>query len=74
VGDLVDKEQEDYASYLLRLRRSEHNGQAIWWASLESARDGQKLVFSNLQALIGFLEHRFGQADDGGEDREGSKE
>jgi hypothetical protein len=52
--------QDDYASYLLRLWRSEWNGQPTWRASLESTRDGQRLEFTNLEALIAFLIARFG--------------
>jgi hypothetical protein len=57
----MSSEQSDYASYLLRLVRSERDGHA-WRASLESTSDGQRLEFGSVAALIGFLEERYGQA------------
>jgi hypothetical protein len=56
-------EQSDYASYLLRLVRSDRDGRA-WRASLESTADRQRIEFSNLKALIGFLNDRYGQTDE----------
>ena len=35
--------QGDYASYLLRLMKSDQEGQSVWRASLESTRGGQRL-------------------------------
>jgi hypothetical protein len=55
----VGNERDDYASFLLRLRRSDRNGQPTWRASLESTHDGQRLEFSNLEALVAFLKDRF---------------
>jgi hypothetical protein len=57
----VGNERDDYASYLLRLRRSDRNGQPTWRASLESTHDGQRLQFNSLEALVAFLKDRFGQ-------------
>jgi hypothetical protein len=56
-------EQDDYASYasyLLRLWKSDQAGQPTWRASLESASDGQKVNFASLEALLAFLNDRFG--------------
>jgi hypothetical protein len=57
-------EPDDYASYLLRLVRSDRDGHA-WRASLESTADGQRLEFGSVAALIGFLQARYGQMDEG---------
>jgi len=54
----------DYASYLLRLVKSERDGHA-WRASLESTRDEQTLEFSSVAALIAFLRERYGQTEEG---------
>ena len=56
---------DNYASYLLRLKRSERNGQPSWRASLESTRDGQKLEFNSVEALVAFVQDRFGQGQGG---------
>jgi hypothetical protein len=56
----MSEEQNDYASYLLRLVRSERDGHA-WRASLESTADGQRLEFGSVAALIGFLRERYDQ-------------
>jgi hypothetical protein len=61
----VGNERDDYASYLLRLRRSERNEQRTWRASLESTHDGQRLEFSSLEALVAFLKDRFGRREGG---------
>jgi hypothetical protein len=53
------REQLNYASYLLRLWRTEEDGRLVWRASLESTGDGQRLNFSGLEALIVFLETQF---------------
>jgi len=57
-------EQDDYASYLLRLTKSDRDGHA-WRASLESTADGQWLEFGSVAALIAFLRERYGQTDEG---------
>jgi hypothetical protein len=59
----MGKERDDYASYLLRLRRSDRNGQPTWRASLESTRDGERLEFSSVEALLAYLDTQFGQAE-----------
>ena len=61
-------EPDNYASYLLRLRRSDRAGQPIWRASLESTRDGQRLEFGSVEALIAFLSARYGSAHPGAAD------
>ena len=57
------EEQADYASYLLRLMRSDRDGHT-WRASLESTGDGQRLEFGSVAALISFLEERYGQTEE----------
>ena len=69
----MDKERDDYASYLLRLRRSDRDGQPTWRASLESTRDGQRLEFASAEALVAFLIARFGPTQRGSADKEGEK-
>jgi hypothetical protein len=60
------REQVEYASYLLRLWRTERDGRPVWHASLEGTFDGQRLNFSSLEALISFLEGHFGLQGRGG--------
>ncbi len=55
----VSEEEKDYAAYLLRLRRSDQDGQPIWRAMLESTHDGQRMNFADVDALIVFLRARF---------------
>ncbi|MBL7202018.1 MAG: hypothetical protein ISS56_17910 [Anaerolineae bacterium] len=59
----MGKERDDYASYLLRLRRSDRNGRPTWRASLESTLDGQRTDFANVEELIAFLTARFRWTD-----------
>jgi hypothetical protein len=69
----MGKERDDYASYLLRLRRSDQDGRPTWRASLESTRDGKRLDFGSVEELIAFLTDRFGWTECsavGGGDRE----
>jgi hypothetical protein len=60
---IVVQERDDYASYMLRLRRSDRDGQPTWRASLESTRDGQRVDFGSVEALIAFLADRFGETN-----------
>jgi len=53
-------EQPDYASYLLRLWKSNELGNATWRASLESTAEGRRYNFTHVEALITFLLERFG--------------
>jgi hypothetical protein len=57
-------EQNDYASYLLRLVRSERDGH-VWRASLESTIDGLRLEFGSVATLVSFLQERYGQTQEG---------
>jgi hypothetical protein len=59
----MDRGRGDYASYLLRLRRSDWDGQPNWRASLESTRDGQRTDFGSVEELVAFLTGRFGRGE-----------
>ena len=56
----MPKEQPDYASYLLRLWKSNERGSATWRASLESTTEGRRYNFAHVEALIAFLAAHFG--------------
>jgi hypothetical protein len=56
----MPQEQPDYASFLLRLWKSNEHGSAIWRASLESTAEGHRYNFAHVEALIAFLQKRFG--------------
>jgi len=56
----MPEEQPDYASYLLRLWKSNELGNATWRASLESTTEGRRYNFAHVEALITFLLNRFG--------------
>ncbi len=48
-------EHSDYVAYLLRLWRSETDGEAVWRASIESPRTGERRGFASLDQLFEFL-------------------
>jgi hypothetical protein len=58
----MGQKRDDYASYLLRLRRSDRDGQLTWRASLEGTLDGQRIEFASVEALVTFLSARFGSS------------
>jgi hypothetical protein len=49
--------EEDYVSYLLRLRRTVRAGQSGWLATLEDTRTGDR-VNLRLEELVTFLRNR----------------
>ncbi len=53
-------EPRNYASYLLRLRQVEQDGQLVWRATLESIQTGERECFVDVQALADFLLDGFG--------------
>jgi hypothetical protein len=59
---MVD-EEADYASYLLRLRRSKRNNRVVWQVSLESTRTGEINHFANLAELLTYLNDHFTETD-----------
>ena len=66
----MGQERDDYASYLLRLRRSDRDGQITWRASLESTRNGQRIELGSVEPLVAFLIARFGSMPGGVDDGE----
>ena len=54
------EEQRAYQSYLLRLWRTSHNGKLGWRASLESAQNGERCGFADLESLFAFLDEQTG--------------
>ncbi len=48
-------ERSDYVAYLLRLWRSETDGEAVWRASIESPTTGERRGFANIDQLFEFL-------------------
>jgi hypothetical protein len=56
----MPQEHSDYASYLLRLWKSNELGHATWRASLESMSEGRRYNFAHVEDLITFLLERFG--------------
>ena len=51
-------EQRGYISYLLRLWSTESGGKALWRASLESAKTGERRGFAGLDDLVAFLQEQ----------------
>jgi hypothetical protein len=49
---------DEYASYLLRLYKSERQGREAWRASLENARTGERQYF-HLEDLLHFLRAKY---------------
>jgi hypothetical protein len=57
------KGRPDYVAYLLRLWRESGGGQvAVWRASLESTRTGERRAFASLDELFDHLRERTGMA------------
>jgi hypothetical protein len=55
-----------YLAFLLRLWQVEQGGRAVWRASLEDTRSGERRGFANLDALVEFLRW---QTQRGGEEK-----
>ena len=55
-------EQPVYLSYLLRLWRTNDDGEQIWRVSLESPGTGERKGFASVKALCKFLAAQTGQA------------
>ena len=60
----MTKEQPDYLSYLLRLRRVS-GGEAVWRASLEDPHTGDLHNFASLEEAVDFLRAHMGVAPAG---------
>jgi hypothetical protein len=69
----MTKEQADYLSYLLRLRRV--SGQeAVWRASLEDPHTGDLHNFASLEEVFDFLRAQTGAAPQPAASRTGNRE
>jgi hypothetical protein len=55
---VIDKENDAYMAYMLRLWQAGENGQSTWRASVESPHTGEHQIFADLEALFAFLEER----------------
>ncbi|MCJ7548705.1 MAG: hypothetical protein MUQ30_03380 [Anaerolineae bacterium] len=51
----MDKDPR-YLSYLMRLWQTGDKGNAIWRASLECPKSGERLSFASLEELFAFVE------------------
>ena len=54
----MNEESNLYHAYLLRLWRTQTQGQWQWRASLESPHTGERQSFTNLEQLFAFLSER----------------
>ena len=52
----MNREQQRYISYLLRLWQTESDDGLVWRASLESPQSGERVGFTSLACLFGYLE------------------
>jgi hypothetical protein len=48
----------DYFSYLLRLWKSDENGQAVWRVSLEGTQYQRQVCFTSLEAMATHLKEQ----------------
>ena len=67
----MNREQQRYISYLIRLWQVKNSGGLIWRASLESSRTGKRQGFADLDALFAFLRQQTGVASDSQGDKGG---
>ena len=59
----MSKPDNDYNSYLLRLRRVKSGDTSFWISSLESTATGERRSFPTLDALVAFLDAEYGNGD-----------
>jgi len=55
---VIDRENDAYMAYMLRLWRASENGESAWRASVESPHTGEHQIFADLETLFAFLEER----------------
>ncbi len=55
--------ERNYASYLLRLRLVQSDGQMVWVASIQSTATGKQRSFASIEALVRFLQSEFGKEE-----------
>ena len=58
----MNKEEQRYRSYLVRLWQTESSSEWIWRASTENAHTGERRGFARLELLFQFLEEEAGGA------------
>lgn len=51
----MDPKQRGHLAYLLRLWRVDNGAQAIWRASLQDVRTGERLGFAGLDEAVAYL-------------------
>jgi hypothetical protein len=51
----MDPRQRGHLAYLLRLWRVDNGTEAIWRASLQDVRSGERLGFASLNEAVAFL-------------------
>jgi hypothetical protein len=66
----MKREPSGYRAYLLRLWRIEDGEKAIWRASLQDVRTGQRLGFADLDEAIAHLRKEIRSAPDTKRSRE----
>ena len=54
----MSEPRRGYLAFLLRLWQVKSEAGLAWRASLESARNGERLGFASLEELLGFLQRR----------------
>ena len=69
----MDKERPDYLAYLLRLWRASGEEGAVWRASLQSPRTGERIGFASLDELFDFLREQTGVASNENVDQVNAK-
>ena len=57
----MSSEQRSSLSYLMRLWKTDSEGEGVWRASLESPDTGQRKGFATLRDLFAFLEQATGR-------------
>ena len=57
----MEMDRKTYLSYLLRIWSTIRGEQRVWQASLEETDTGERMGFTDLQALLVFLEDETGQ-------------
>ena len=70
-------EQHHYLSYLLRLWQERAASPAVWRASLENSRTGERIGFADTTQLFAFLQEQVADGTDtlhDGKDRVGTRE
>ncbi len=60
--DPMNEEPDIYHAYLLRLWRTQYQGQYQWRASLESPHTGEHQSFASLEQCFAYLREQFGNS------------